>query len=64
MPKPKTPRPTSRDEDEAQSKRFLDLATELETAGDLNPTGADEIVDLILKRVAPERRRLKQRDAV
>lgn len=58
MPK----KPPPRDEDPEQSKRFLDLASELEAAGDLSPIGADEKVDLILKRAAPERRRTKPRD--
>lgn len=52
-----------RDEDEAQSRRFLELAAELEAAGDLSPIGADEKVDLILKQAAPERRRPKPQDA-
>lgn len=41
------------DEDPEQSKRFLDLARELEAAGDLSPTDGDEKVDLALRKMAP-----------
>ena len=46
-----------RDEDEAQSKRFLDLAGKLEAAGDLNPTDGTAAMERVLKRAAPPRRR-------
>ena len=51
MAKPKTPKKPP-DEDEAQSKRFLDLAHELEAAGDLNPDEDGNALDRLLKRVA------------
>jgi len=54
MPKPKTPRPAKRDEDEAQSKRFLDLARDLEAAGDLNLTEGEEAFERLLRKAAPE----------
>ena len=46
-----------RDEDEAQSKRFLDLAAELEAAGDLSPTDAEENLERVLEQAAPLRKR-------
>lgn len=45
-----------RDEDEAQSKRFLDLARELEAAGDLSPTDVEENFERLLERAAPPKR--------
>jgi hypothetical protein len=44
-------------EDEEQSRRFLDLANELEAAGDLNLTEAEARAERVLKRAAPEKRR-------
>lgn len=44
---PKKPPP---DEDEAQSKRFLDLAKELEAAGDLSPTEGEEAFERLTRR--------------
>ena len=43
------------DEDEAQSRRFLDLASELEAAGDLSPTEGEEAFERLLKRAAPKK---------
>lgn len=42
---PKKPPP---DEDEGQSKRFLDLASELEAAGDLSLTEAELALDRLV----------------
>lgn len=52
MATPKIPKPKTRLEDEAQSRRFLDLANELEAAGDLNPTEGERALDGLLKKVA------------
>lgn len=51
---PKKPPP---DEDEAQSKRFLDLARELEAAGDLSPTEGNEAFERLVGKAAPPKRR-------
>jgi len=51
---PKKPPP--KDEDPAQSKRFLDLAGELEAAGDLNLTEGEGAFDRLARRVMPSRR--------
>jgi hypothetical protein len=53
----KTPRPKNPDEDEAQSKRFFDLAAELEAAGDLSPTDGERALDRLLEKGAPPKRR-------
>jgi hypothetical protein len=50
MAKPKKPNPV---EDEAQSKRFLDLAHELEAAGELSPTESGEAFERLTRRVMP-----------
>ncbi|WP_421935209.1 hypothetical protein [Phenylobacterium sp.] len=42
-----------RDEDPAQSKRFLDLASELEAAGDLNPTEGEEAFERLVGKALP-----------
>lgn len=47
---PKKPPP---DEDEAQSKRFLDLAAELEAAGDLSPTEGEGALERLMEKAAP-----------
>jgi hypothetical protein len=47
----KTKRPP--DEDEEQSRRFLDLAAELEAAGELSPTDAGERFARAMDKVAP-----------
>ena len=54
------PKPKTADEDEAESKRFLDLASELEAAGDLNPTEAAEKFDAVARRLLPSRRKPTQ----
>jgi hypothetical protein len=46
-----------RDEDEAQSKRFLDLASELEAAGDLSPTEGEKAFEKALGKIIPQRPR-------
>lgn len=54
----KTPKPKPKDEDPEQSKRFLDLAAELEAAGDLSPTEGAATVERILrgpKRGSPKK---------
>ena len=53
MAKPKKAPP--RDEDEAQSKRFLDLASELEAAGDLSPTEGNEAFERLVEKALPKR---------
>lgn len=49
-------KPPPQDEDEAQSKRFLDLAAELEAAGDLSPTEGEEAFERLMGRAAPPKR--------
>jgi hypothetical protein len=51
----KEPKKSPPDEDEAQSKRFLDLANELEAAGDLNPTEGNEAFERLVGKAAPPR---------
>lgn len=46
-----------RDEDPAQSKRFLDLASELEAAGDLSPTEGSEAFERLVAKAAPPKRK-------
>lgn len=46
---------TTNDEDEAQSKRFLELASELEAAGDLNPTEGERVFESLLEKAAPKK---------
>lgn len=49
MGKPKTPP----DEDEAQSKRFLDLASELEAVGELNPIEGEKAFKRLVTTMLP-----------
>ena len=49
------------DEDEAQSKRFLDLASELEAAGDLSPTEDVEALERLMAKAAPPKSRSEKR---
>ena len=51
---PKRPPPN---EDEAQSRRFIETAKALEAAGELNPTEAGEAFERVLRKAVPERRR-------
>jgi|GEM_PF-3540492 len=48
---PKKPPP--KDEDPEESKRFLDLAAELEAAGDLSPTEGEEAFERLIERALP-----------
>jgi len=57
MAKPKAKGPPPRDEDPAQSKRFLDLASELEAAGDLSPTEGERAFERAFDKIVPKRRR-------
>jgi len=50
------PKPKTQHEDEAQSKRFLDLASELEAAGDLSPTESEGALERVLAKGAPPKR--------
>lgn len=45
-----TKKPPPQDEDPEQSKRFLDLAKELEDAGDLDPTEGGEAFERLLAK--------------
>lgn len=47
-----TKKPPPQDEDPEQSKRFLDLARELEAAGELDPTEAGETFDRAFRTIA------------
>lgn len=51
---PKKPPP---DEDEAQSRRFIEAAQKLEADGDLNPTEGEAEFERLLEKAAPARRR-------
>lgn len=44
------------DEDEAQSKKFLDLANELEAAGELSPTETGEGFEVLSRKLFPSKR--------
>lgn len=46
-----------RDEDPAQSKRFLDLASELEAAGDLSPIEGERAFEGLVEKALPAKRR-------
>lgn len=43
------------DEDEAQSRRFIDLARELEADGDLSPTEGEKAFERLLDKTLPVR---------
>lgn len=51
---PKKPPP--KDEDPEESKRFLDLASELEAAGDLSLTEGGEAFERLMGRALPKKR--------
>ena len=55
MRKPKTKPPKV--EDEAQSQRFLDLAHELEAAGELSPTEDGEAFNALMRALSRVTRR-------
>ena len=50
-------KPPPRDEDLAQSKRFLDLASELEADGDLSPTEGQRAFERLVGQAAPPRKK-------
>lgn len=54
-----TKKPPPQDEDPEQSKRFLDLAKELEDAGELDPTETGEAFDRLMAKAARTRRAAK-----
>jgi hypothetical protein len=54
---PKKPPPT--DEDEAQSRRFLDTARSMEIAGELSPTEDGGAFERLVKKAVPSRMRRK-----
>lgn len=49
-------KPSKGDDDEAQSKRFLDLASELEADGDLNLTEGEKAFERLVGKTAPPRK--------
>ncbi|WP_304192096.1 hypothetical protein [Phenylobacterium aquaticum] len=51
-----TKKPPPQDEDLEQSKRFLDLAKELEDAGELDPTESEAAFERAFRKAVPERR--------
>jgi hypothetical protein len=53
MAKPKKPPP--RDEDPEESKRFLDLAAELEAAGELSLTEGEAAFERLTRRALPRK---------
>ncbi|MDB5462691.1 MAG: hypothetical protein JWP23_1080 [Phenylobacterium sp.] len=54
--KPKK-KPPPKDEDGAQSARFIEAAKALEADGELNPIGAEEAFERLLSRAAPPKHR-------
>lgn len=50
-----TKKPPPQDEDPEQSQRFLDLAKELEDAGELDPTESGEAFERLASNVMPPR---------
>jgi hypothetical protein len=52
----KKPKPPQKPDDAEQSQRFIDLANELEAAGELNPTVGEVALDgLVRKAAAPKK---------
>ena len=49
-------RKTPTDEDEEQSKRFLETARELEAAGELNLTDNEQVFERAFRKIVPARR--------
>ena len=45
-------KPRPKPDDEAQSQRFIDMAGELEAAGELNPTEAGETFERLFPKIA------------
>jgi hypothetical protein len=59
----KAPRkPPPKDEDEAQSQRFIETAKALEADGDLNLTEAEEAFERAITRIVPSKVAAKDRD--
>jgi hypothetical protein len=52
----KSPKKPPPDEDEAQSRRFIETAKALEADGGLSPTEGEEALEQLLGRAAPVRR--------
>lgn len=59
----KSPKPKNPDEDEAQSKRFLDLAAELEAAGDLSDIEGERAFERLTEKALPKRTRSTRRQS-
>lgn len=51
-----TKKPPPQDEDPEQSKRFLDLAKELEAAGELDPTDGEAALERLVRKSLPVKR--------
>lgn len=49
-------RKTPTDEDEEQSKRFLETARELEAAGELNLTDNEQVFERAFRKIVPAQR--------
>lgn len=60
MPKAKNPRPKNRDEDLAQSQRFLAAASDAVTDGGLSPTEAEAAFERLTGKVLPPRKKPPQ----
>ncbi len=52
-----TKKKANHEEDEAQSQRFLDLARELEAAGELNPADDGSALERLFEKAAPPKKR-------
>jgi hypothetical protein len=58
MTKPKAATPKPKLEDEAQSRRFVEMARELEASdGGLSPTDAEKAFERLLSKASPVRTR-------
>ena len=53
---PKTPKKPPKDEDEAQSRRFLETVRAIEADGGLSPTGGEKAFEQLLGKAAPPRK--------
>jgi hypothetical protein len=56
MPKAKTPRPKNRDEDPAQSRRFLDAAAAVTSDGGLSLTEAEAAFERLAGKALPPKK--------
>lgn len=52
----KTPRKTPADEDEAESRRFVETAREMEADGDLNLTEGEEAFERLIGKALPAKK--------